>query len=315
MRVSESAMDLRLWILASIVISMVVPQLDLPSSILIIVVLMIQMTLSMDGLNLSLRNLRENRRGAALSILLCYVVNTLVTLVAGMPFLGANDDIWYGWVMLASMPCAISVVTAAILMNGSMESSVVAVTATYVSGMALTPLLSFALIGDAVNPLEILKYIVLFIVIPVILSRPLGLLHLKKTAKVPVINLMMSVMVFLSVNSNADFIWSSPGLMLSVMAVVVARVLVLHGLMRLIVWKLGVADDRKGIYLVLGVWKNTGLSVSMSMILLASASSAIPCFLSMIVETIWFSIVTRRYRMAPGSEETINNTEPDTIGV
>lgn len=314
MRVSESAMDLRLWILASIVISMVVPQLDLPSSILIIVVLMIQMTLSMDGLNLSLRNLRENRRGAALSILLCYVVNTLVTLVAGMPFLGANDDIWYGWVMLASMPCAISVVTAAILMNGSMESSVVAVTATYVSGMALTPLLSFALIGDAVNPLEILKYIVLFIVIPVILSRPLGLLHLKKTAKVPVINLMMSVMVFLSVNSNADFIWSSPGLMLSVMAVVVARVLVLHGLMRLIVWKLGVADDRKGIYLVLGVWKNTGLSVSMSMIL-ASASSAIPCFLSMIVETIWFSIVTRRYRMAPGFEETINNTEPDTIGV
>lgn len=305
MGVSEAVTDLRLWIAASLALSLSIPRLDIPSSDLIVIALMVQMTLSMDGLKLSLSNLRDNRKGAALSILLCYVLNTSVTLAAGLLFMGSNDDIWYGWVMLASMPCAIAVVTAAVLMSCSVESAVVAVSATYLSGLALTPVLSFALIGDAVNPLEILRYILLFIAVPVLLSRPLGLLHLKKGAKVVVINMMMGAMVFLSVNSNADFIMGSPGLVATVLGVVVARVLLLHAIMRIVTTRMDLPEDSRGIFLVLGVWKNTGLSVSMSMILLASASSAIPCFLSLIVETMWFSIVTRRRRIpaeAAGTE-------------
>ena len=294
-------MDLRLWIAAAIVISFAIPDMDIPYSTLIIVVLMIQMTLSMDGLRLSLHDLADNKKGSLVSILLCYGLNTGVTLLLGCLFIGEHEDIWYGWVMLASMPCAIAVVTAAILMEERLESAVLAVTATYIAGIVLTPVLSYVLIGDAVDPLQILKYLFLFILIPVILSRFTPRLHLKRSFKVPVINLMMAVMVFLSVNSNRGTISDDPAFIAIVLAVVIGRVLLLNLIMWMLVRRDEFRDDRKGIYLVLGVWKNTGLSVSMSMVILVDIPSAvIPCFLSMIVETLWFSMITRkRFGNAP----------------
>ena len=294
MELLKAATDLRLWLALAIVLSFLVPESDLPFSTLIIVILMIQMTLSMDGLRLSIQDLGTNRKGALISIFMSYVVNTGITLLLGSFFIPDNKEIWYGWVMLASMPCAIAVVTAAILTNENMETSVLAVTATYLSGLVLTPLLSYALIGDAVNPLEILKYIVLFILIPVILSRFTPRLRMKRSFKVPVINLMMAAMVFCSVNSNRGTMVDDPMFIRLILAVVLLRVLVLNAVVWLMIRRWGFARGSESTYLVLGVWKNTGLSISMTMVLLAATpTSVIPCFLSMIVETLWFSVVTR----------------------
>lgn len=295
MKMMDIIMDLRAWVISAIIISLLMDTLDIPSSILIIVVLMVQMTLSMDGLRLSVSDLRDNSRDAILSVILTFIVNTAVTLAIGAIFIPTERSIWYGWVILASMPCAVAVVTAAMLTSERVDTSFVGVTATYLAGIAITPVLSFILIGDAVNPLEILKYIVLFILIPLILSRPLGRLELKRTVKVPIINMMMFIMIFLSVNSNHEYITSEPGFILGIFAVVVLRVLLLMLFTHIILKVAKVPDDRRTVLLVMGVWKNTGLSVSMCMLLLSSTpESVIPCFLSMIVECIWFSIVTRK---------------------
>ena len=299
MELLKAATDLRLWIATAIVLSFVIPESDLPFSTIIIVILMVQMTLSMDGLRLSLQDLGTNRKGALTAIVLSYFVNTGITLLLGSFFIPDHKDIWYGWVMLASMPCAIAVVTASILMKERMESAVLAVTATYVSGLVLTPLLSYMLIGDAVNPLEILKYIVLFIVIPVILSRFTPYLHMERSFKVPAINLMMAAMVFCSVNSNRGTMIDDPIFILIILGLVVLRVVLLNIIMWLLIRRSSFAEGSEGTYLVLGVWKNTGLSISMTMVLLASTpTSVIPCFLCMIVETLWFSIVTRERKDA-----------------
>ncbi len=300
---SELVMDLRLWVAAAIVISFIVPVLDLPFSTLIIIVLIIQMTLSMDGLAISLREIRDNKRGALLSILFCYVVNTAITLAVGAFFIPDHKEIWYGWVMLASMPCAIAVVTAATLMKERIGVAVLAVTVTYIAGIFLTPVLSYGLIGDAVDPLKILEYILLFIIVPVILSRLLAHLHMKRSVKVPVINLMMGIMIFCSVNSNRVTLESDPVLVGLVIAAVIVRLVLLNLIMWLILRKASYAEGAEGTYLVLGVWKNTGLSVSMSMIILASMPDAvIPCFMSMIFETVWFSFATRGDRQG-GSQQ------------
>ncbi|MBR4216727.1 MAG: hypothetical protein IKR87_03235, partial [Candidatus Methanomethylophilaceae archaeon] len=157
--------DLRVWIVCALILSLALEPVDIPSSELIVVALMIQMTLSMDGLRLAKEDVLEHRNGMILSMLLCYVVNALVTLGIGALFIPEFSSMWGGWVLLASMPCAISVVTAAVLMKGNLNIAVVAVASTYVGGIALAPLISYTLLGDAVNPLEILKYIVLFIVV------------------------------------------------------------------------------------------------------------------------------------------------------
>ena len=295
MKMIDILMDLRIWVISAIIISLLFDTIDIPSSTLIIVVLMIQMTLSMDGLKLSLDGIRENRKDVIISVLMTYVLNTLVTLAIGAVFIPMNESIWYGWVILASMPCAIAVVTAAVLTRENIEVSFVGVSATYIIGIIVTPLLSFALIGDAVNPLEILKYLLLFIIIPLILSRPIGKLNLPRTVKVPVINMMMFIMIFLSVNSNRGFLIDDVTFAGIILMIAILRVVILTVLSRLIIRVAKVPNDRRTILTVMGVWKNTGLSVSMSMLLLVSTpESVIPCFMSMMVECIWFSVITRR---------------------
>ncbi len=295
MKLIDVLMDLRVWVISAIIISLLFDTIDIPSSTLIIVVLMIQMTLSMDGLKLSLDGIRENRKDVIISVLMTYVLNTLVTLAIGAVFIPMNESIWYGWVILASMPCAIAVVTAAVLTRENIEVSFVGVSATYIIGIIVTPLLSFALIGDAVNPLEILKYLLLFIIIPLILSRPIGKLNLPRTVKVPVINMMMFIMIFLSVNSNRGFLIDDVTFAGIILMIAILRVVILTVLSRLVIRVAKVPNDRKTILTVMGVWKNTGLSVSMSMLLLVSTpESVIPCFMSMMVECIWFSMATRR---------------------
>ncbi|MBR1973490.1 MAG: hypothetical protein IKA33_02305 [Candidatus Methanomethylophilaceae archaeon] len=295
MKLMDALMDLRIWVISAIVISLLIDTVDVPSSTLIIVVLMVQMTLSMDGLKLSLKDIKENNRDAIISVLMTYVLNTLVTLAIGALFLPVNEAIWYGWVMLASMPCAIAVVMAAVITKEDLNVSFVGVTATYVVGIVVTPLLSFELLGDAVNPLEILKYLILFIVIPLILSRPLERFNLPRTVKVPIINLMMFIMIFLSVNSNRGFLIDDVTFAGLILIVAIFRVVTLSVLSHFALKAVKVPNDRRTTMMVMGVWKNTGLSVSMSMLLLASTpESVIPCFMSMMVECIWFSIITRR---------------------
>ena len=287
--------DLRVWIVCALALSLVLDTVDIPSSELIVVALMIQMTLSMDGLRFSKDDISEQRNGMLFSMLLCYGVNTLITLAIGAMFIPFYAPMWYGWVLLASMPCAISVVTAAVLMRGDLNVAVVAVASTYVAGILVAPLVSFTLIGDAVNPLEILKYIVLFIVVPAIITIPLRRLRLSSRMKVPVIDLMMAIMLFLSVNANRGYLVSYPDVFLVVIAAVILRLVALIAVSRIIMRRLRVRRGSVPVYHVLCVWKNTGLSVSMCMILLSGTpESVIPCFVCMIVESLWFSIYTKR---------------------
>ncbi len=287
--------DLRVWMVCALVVSLGLETVDIPSSELIVVALMIQMTLSMDGLRFSKDDILENKRGILLSMVLCYVVNTIITLAVGALFIPDHKAMWYGWVLLASMPCAISVVTAAVLMKGNLNIAVVAVASTYVSGIVLAPLISFTLLGDAVNPLEILKYIVLFIVVPLLITIPLRRLHLSSRLKVPIIDMMMAIMLFLSVNTNRGYLISYPDVFLIVVGAVVLRLVLLIAASKAIARKLKMEKDSVPVYHVLCVWKNTGLSVSMCMILLAGTpESVIPCFVCMIIESLWFSIYTRK---------------------
>ena len=287
--------DLRVWIAGALVLSLLLDTLDLPSSELIVVALMVQMTLSMDGLSISKEMLSEGRREMLHSVLLCYGVNTGITLVVGSLFLATDHEaMWAGWVLLASMPCAISVVTAAILTRGDLNAAVVAVASTYVSGIALAPAISFALIGNAVSPLEILKYIVLFIAVPALLTIPLRRLRLDRKVKVPIINMMMAIMLFLSVSSNRDFMLSYPLTIAVVLVAASMRLLALAAVSRWMNRRLKTDRGSVPVYHVLCVWKNTGLSVSMCMLLAGTPESVIPCFVCMIVESLWFSMYTSK---------------------
>ena len=165
-------MDNRVFILSGMVLALVFGFDSDYTSTLLTVILMVMMTISLVDVRFDMSDLRTYRKDIVWSILSTFVINTSFTLLAGLFFLD-DTALWYGWIMLAIAPCAIACVSSAVYLNGDIKMAVIGLTMVYVTSMVITPVLSMVLIGDAVNPLEILKYIVLFVTVPFMFSIPL----------------------------------------------------------------------------------------------------------------------------------------------
>ncbi len=272
---------------------------NIDSGFLIIIMLVIATTFSLDGFKFDKKALL-NKKVAIDSIVLTFIVNVIVTLIMAVIFIPINNEVVNGFFMIAAMPCAVSVITAASLCGNNQETAIAATFYSYLAGLILTPLISWALLQSAVNPLQVFQYILLFIVSPIILAILIKPLHLKKWVKKILINISFGFMIFFSVNGRRDCMLDNIELSLLVLVIVVLRIAVLHIISIWYVRKRKIGSDSNMTFFVLGVWKTTGLSAAMSMSLLANMPLAvIPCIMSVIVEDIWFPwIVNRKDRIA-----------------
>jgi len=281
--------NVRYWILAGVICAFLIGSVGEIASTLLIIVLIIQMSLSMDGLTLRVKDISDNSKGIILSLISCFVISTGSALIMGLLFRSAYPDIWSGWVMLAATPCAVSVITFALYLKGDMKLSILATTVVYFCALILTPLMTLVFAGDAVNPLQILKYVVLFIVIPLAATYPLKRLHLNRNAKVVGINMMMFMMVLLSVGYNRGYFFSEPRIVLLIAIACFIRIFVLSIVMFKLMKRAEVERDKAFVYLGMAVWKNSGLASTLCILLLADAPEAVlPCVISLLMETIWF---------------------------
>lgn len=296
MAVPGPLLNVRYWIVIGIVLGFAVgPMEGVNFSLLMIVVLMIQMSVSMDGLEFSRKDFSENKKDVFIAFLCCFVLNTGVTILVGLPFINSHPEVWYGWALFASIPCAIAVVVCAIYMKGDVKLALLSVTAIYMISLALTPILSFVLIGNAVSPLEILKYIVLFIAVPFGLSFLIKKLHLKSEPKTVSINAMMMLLVFLAIAANRDVFFNDPWLVLAVLGLATLRLVATT----VIPWewskRAGSGRGRSVVYVSASAWKNTGLCITMAMVLLPGMQEAVlPSVISLLAENVWFMVMTAK---------------------
>jgi len=136
---------------------------------------------------------------------------------------------------------------------------------------------------------------VLFIVVPLVITRFTNRLDIKRNVKVPVINLSMALIMFLCINRARDSIFFDPAITVMVIVAVVFRILVLDIVSVMYIRRFCTDADTETTFHIIGVWKNTGLSISMCMILLSAIPAAIiPGAISIIFENMWFAIVTGR---------------------
>lgn len=290
MDAADIAMDLRIWIVAALALAFILDPLDVPVASITVVALMILTIFSVDGITFSREDTKRNLRGAFIALLMCFVLNTGITLLCGLYFLGDGTGLWYGWAMIAAMPCAVSTLSVPLIMKEDLSTSLAIVTVSYVSALVITPVLSILLIGDAVDPIEILKYIVAFIIIPVLVSFPLKRLHLTRRMKVPVVNMTLFIIILLSINTNKGFITDSTETVLIILGIAVVRLIALYFTSDWIIRKMGLDNGTRYTYLVASLWKNTGLAVSMCIAILTNTpEAAIPGIICLLVEDIWFS--------------------------
>lgn len=306
MRLVDLAYDSRPFVFTAMVLALVFGfESDLTSTLLT-TILIVMMTLSLDGVTFGASDLRGRGGDMLWCILSTFGINMGLALLAGLFFL---DDvgIWYGWVMLAIAPCAMATVSSAVYMEGDTRMAVMGLTMVYLVSMAIMPVMSYVLIGDAVDPVGILRYIVLFITVPFILSIPLRRLRLKKGHKVFGINLMMFLMVMIGLGSCREHMFGDAETALWILVACVIRICLTSTVMVLLMRRMGVAREKTVVYNTMMYWKNSTMVLSLCLALLAPYPEAtLPCVVSLMVESLWFSIMTRLMgRMWPSERKII----------
>jgi BASS family bile acid:Na+ symporter len=296
--------DVRWWIISALIIGLIVGDTGYAPQIAM-VTLMVMMCVSLQGLSFGRNDITENKKEVIMGILICYLVAGGVTLAVGSFY---PHDIWVGWVMIAAVPCAISVTSGTLILNGNTKLAMITVTAIYVIALAATPLMTQVFIGEAVSPLEVLKYVALFIVVPFAVSIPLRRKKLNPDVRSASINIMFFILVFITFGANKEFILDAPDIVLWVVAGCLVRIAAVAVVMELILKWMHVKKDSRIPLVLLSIWKNSALAMSMTMILISTSESVLPSALSLPLEMIWFMFMMWYYskRCPEISEDACN---------
>ncbi|MBO4502208.1 MAG: Na+-dependent transporter [Candidatus Methanomethylophilus sp.] len=288
------ATDVRLYVLAGIVVALCVGSLGEIVASLSIVVLIMQMTASIHGLHLKKGDFRKELRPAFISLLCCFGISTATALLMGLLFKSTYIGMWYGWVMLAAVPSAVSVITLGLMMKGNMAMALISMVLIYALALLLTPAMTIVLIGDAVSPLEILKYIILFIAIPVAANYLLGRYPVQRKYKITFINAMMFLLLVFALGKNREFIFSDGLIIVYIILACIFRTFVVGAVVLWYGRKGGYERDNVVIYTGYAVWKNSGLATAMCMLLLPGIpEAALPCTISLVIESVWFAVTNK----------------------
>ncbi len=286
--------DVKPWVGLGIILALLIGFDHPDAASILMVVLIAQMTVSLDGIKFARDDFKTYSKSILGCVVCCFLINTAVTLLTGLLFID-NTQLWYGWVMLASMPCAVSVVVASLVMKGDAKLSVLGLTVIYLVAIALTPILTHTILGSAVNPLEVLKYILMFIAIPFILSVPIKKLHLRRIPKTLFINLMLMLMVFIGLGSRREYLFGEPDVVLTLIVANLGRIFLLGFILVYAMKAAKMNRERSIVYLVTSIWRNSGMSISMGMALFGATMPdvVLPCVLSLVMEAAWFAIMDK----------------------
>lgn len=300
--------DVKVWILLGVVLALGIGFDDPNASTILMFVLIAQMAVSLDGIQFKRDDFKHYDKEIVVSLLACFGFNTLLTLACGLMFID-DSHLWTGWVMLSSVPCGISVVVASLIMRGDTKMCVLSLTVIYICAIALTPLITKSLLGDSVNPLEVLKYILMFILIPFALSFVVKRIHPKRTHKSIFINVMMLCMVFIGLGSRRDYIFSDSNVVILLIGACLIRIFAASFILLYAMKKACVKRENAVVYLSMAAWKNSGMSISMTMALFATTmpDAVLPCVVSLVMEAVWFALMSKAIEKiwpAPAESQT-----------
>ena len=315
MDVSKFALDLKVWVFAAIIIGLVFGFDNENSSAFITVALIIQMTFSFTAVELKRSYFRDYRRQIIICILCTFVANLLITLFIGS-FFKDPIGLWYGWVVFACTPCAISILTSAFFVKADVKMAAVGVTSVYIISLILTPLLLMLILGERIRPMEVARYILMFIVIPYLGAIPLKKLKIGPTTRSVGINAMLFVTTFVAVGAHRDFMFTYPDVIAWVVVACFIRLFLFMFIAVHIMRRARVPREEGMIYMQMSVFKTAGMSMTLAIILLGSVYPAapVPGIISLPVEMVWLAFLAAKHEWVwpPDKEpEAVASTVPD----
>jgi BASS family bile acid:Na+ symporter len=251
--------------------------------------LMVMMSFSLCSLKLKDQKIRDHRRAVRNAFLLSFVLSTGTTIAMAYLFEG---DIRNGWILIAAVPSAVSVIPFTLILRGDLEGTLVATTALYLIALVLTPLITLMFIGQAVSVMTLVWYVALLLAVPIVVSRGLRVVDIKPYNRSIVINLSFAALVIAVAGSNRGVFFGEPSLLVALLAVSVIRTFGIGLLVVAIDRRRAVQRERMVPETLFATHKNTGMAAALAIALLGSAA-AVPATLSMTVDIAWLIYVSR----------------------
>jgi len=194
----------------------------------VVPLLALVMTLSMSGMTTrEFASIRTMPRRILVALLLNYVVTGGLLLLLGR-WLIDDTELLMGLVVIAAVPPAIASVPWSYILGGDTLFSLIALMASYLVALVLTPVVMMTFLGvTSYNPTELLVLLGQLILLPIIISR---ILIATRAAEYisrwrgPVVNWSFFVVIFTIIGLNRQAFFTEPDMLLrfSIIAVVVS---------------------------------------------------------------------------------------------
>jgi len=245
--------------------------------------LMVMMSLSLTNLRLRGLNVTNHAPAVARAFLLSMVMASGATVLIAFLFQG---DLRAGWIIVAAVPSAVSVVPFTYLMKGDLEPTLVSTAVIYVAALAFTPLLTFLFLGEAVNIAVLLTYVGILLLLPMFISRPLRQLNIDPKDRTAIINVAFFILIVAVAGPNRDIFFTDWKLLAALLAAAVLRIFGIGLLWDRYLRRKKVQRGRRVPEVLFSSHKNTGMAATLA-IALMGPEAAVPATVCAVVDIAW----------------------------
>ena len=258
---------------------------DLPlkSGDISMISLVVMLTLSLSSLDLKRMRIGPHVKGIRNALLLSFVLSTGITLAMAFLF---DGDLRQGWILEASVPAAVSVITFSYLWGGNTESSAVSLVVMYFVSLAFTPLVTLAFTGEAVSEVTLLYYIGMLIVLPMAFSQLVKRFITSTALRGMLINIAFFVLVVAVAGANRDVLLDVNPVLLALIAAAFVRIFGVGLVFYYCCKRKGIARKDLVTGTLFATYKNTGMAASLALVLIGP-EAAVPAAVCMVVEVFW----------------------------
>jgi len=255
------------------------------------------MTFSLANIRLGEAVGRGQAKDAAVALALNYVLLSGVILAMGWMF---SEEIWWGWVLMAAAPSAVSVVPFTAILGGRTGGVLFATAVNYILALALMPLICLLFIGSAVSSWSLVTYLLVLIALPMALSRGVMRLRPSKRASTVTMNLAFAVLIFAVAGSNRDAFFDDLVLVTVISVACIVRTFGTGLGTEYVLRALGRPKEERIGHVLFASYKNLGLTATLA-IALFEPVVAVPATICIVFEVVWVIWLGRFYsRISPG---------------
>jgi len=240
---------------------------------------------------LELTGFRAATRRALLAFPASFLCLSGFLLLTGALF---PEEFHAGWVLMAAVPSAISVVPFTSVLGGDTRLSLAATVLLYLSALAVTPILTLWLAAQPVDVGLLVQALLLLVVLPLVVSRGLRKLRVSRPQLHLVRNLSFFGLILVLTGANRDTIINDPVVAVGILGACALAVLLSVAVWGTLTRGLSLETGQRRSLLLFSSYKNNGLAGTLAFTLFG-AQSALPPVMMGVFEIIWISALLQLF--------------------